>query len=85
MLDTLIPLIVALALFLFFWGLVKFIWNSGDESSIKQGRDLMIWGVVVLFVMVSVFGILSLLSNSFGINFDVPQIESKLLENNMQV
>jgi hypothetical protein len=59
------PVIASLALLVFFWGLVKFIRKSG-EGDIKDGRDLMIWGGLALFVMVSVWGILRFLSGEFG-------------------
>ncbi len=66
-LKTVLPLINAitfllasLALLVFFWGLVKFIVNVGNqgEKAVKEGKDLMVWGLIALFLMVSVWGIL---------------------------
>lgn len=51
-----LPIVVAIALLAFFWGLVKFIF-AGEEAK-KEGQHLMIWGLVALFVMVSVWGII---------------------------
>jgi hypothetical protein len=65
--NTLIPLLIAVALVVFFWGLVRYIWNSSSEGA-KSGRDLMIWGLIALFVMVSVWGIISLAQGAFGIS-----------------
>ncbi len=59
------PVVASLALLVFFWGLVKFIRKAG-EGDIKEGRDLMIWGGLAIFVMVSVWGILRFLSGEFG-------------------
>ncbi|MEK7135186.1 MAG: hypothetical protein AAB780_00575 [Patescibacteria group bacterium] len=56
---TLTKIAVALALLAFFWGLVRFIFAvGGDTAAVEQGRTLMIWGLVALFVMVAVWGII---------------------------
>jgi len=61
------PVVVALALLYFFWGLAKFILSAGDEVDSKKGRDMMIWGIIALFVMVSVWGIINLLGDTLNI------------------
>ncbi len=67
LIKIIIPIIGALALWIFFWGLAKFIKNSGSEKAIEEGKDLMIWGIIALFVMVSVYGLVNLLYASlFG-------------------
>ena len=59
----LIPVLIALALVVFFWGLVKYI-QSGKA---KGGKDIMIAGLVGLFIMVSVWGIIKVAQNTlFG-------------------
>ncbi len=57
--DVLIPLVAALALLYFFWGLAQFILATGrgDEDAREKGKNIMIWGIVALFVMVSVWGL----------------------------
>jgi len=55
--TTLIPLVFTLALLLFFWGIVKYIWGEGQGK--EDGRKIMIWGIVALFVMASVWGIVT--------------------------
>jgi hypothetical protein len=57
LIGLLLPITVAAALLAFFWGLAKFIYKGGDEEAKKEGRQLMIWGVVALFVMVSIWGL----------------------------
>jgi succinate dehydrogenase/fumarate reductase cytochrome b subunit len=66
-LNLLIPLVVTIALILFFWGLALFIMNAGDEEARKRGRAIMIWGVVALFVIVAVWGLVALLANIFNV------------------
>lgn len=66
--SLLLPIVVALALLGFFWGLAKFIFSAGDEGAKDEGRRIMIWGVVALFVMVSVWGLVQFIGQNLGIN-----------------
>ncbi|NBD74153.1 hypothetical protein GVX82_03900 [Patescibacteria group bacterium] len=62
LLDILIGLVVTLALLFFFWGLAIFIFNAGDDDARKKGRAVMFWGIVALFVIVAVWGLVALLN-----------------------
>ena len=62
-----IPVVVSLAFLFFVWGLAKFILLSGDEKRHEEGRNIMIWGIIALFVLVSVWGIVNLVGNLTGI------------------
>ena len=68
-----VPLLTAVALLVFLWGLARFILNAGSEDKVSEGKQLMIWGVIALFVLVSVWGIISLFhSDLFGGTFSFP-------------
>lgn len=54
----LIPVVASLSLLVFFWGLTKFIMSAGSQTAVKDGKNLMIWGTIALFVMVSIWGII---------------------------
>ena len=70
-----VPLVAAISLVAFFWGLVKFIGAAGNEEAIKDGKKIMIWGLIALFVMFSIWGIVSLLNGSlFEGSFGIPQL-----------
>lgn len=76
--DTALPIVAGLALLAFFWGLVTFIFRGEDAKS--EGKHLMIWGLVALFVMVSVWGLVEFIGNAIGVEqqggtAEVPQIE----------
>ncbi|MDP2641869.1 MAG: hypothetical protein Q8P21_01070 [bacterium] len=66
--DLALPIVVAIALLGFFWGRVKFIFAQGDETAKEQGKHIMLWGIIALFVMVSVWGLVRFIGNAFGIN-----------------
>lgn len=61
------PIVVALALVYFFWGLGQLVLGSGDDKKRKDAIQIMIYGVIALFVMVSVWGIINVLQTTFGI------------------
>jgi hypothetical protein len=64
-LETLLPIFVTLAVLAFFWGLIKFIFTAGDSRD--EGKQIMLWGIISLFVIVSIWGIVGFLANLFGI------------------
>jgi hypothetical protein len=64
--NLLIPIVIAVALLVFFWGLVKYIRGAGKSAA--AGRSIMIAGLVSLFIMVSVWGIVHLAQGALGIN-----------------
>jgi hypothetical protein len=72
-LNALIPILIAVALIAFFWGLVVYIWKHGEE-----GRQIMVAGIVGLFIMVSIWGIIRLVQNTLGVGnstaIPVPQV-----------
>ena len=62
-----IPIIASLSLLVFIWGLVKFISRvGGDEKAVTEGKKLMIWGLIALFIMISIWGILRFFYSSLG-------------------
>ena len=54
-----------LALAIFILGIIRFIRNASSTKSQKEGYQLMIWGLVAMFVIFSMQGILWLLYSSF--------------------
>ena len=65
--NLLIPLLIAVALLVFFWGLINFILSAGDETKRAKAKHTMIWGIIALFVMVSVWGLVSFIGSALGI------------------
>lgn len=67
--NILIGLVASCALLFFIWGLARFILHvGGDESAVEEGRNFMKWGLIGLFVMVSIWGIVNFLVDASGLN-----------------
>jgi hypothetical protein len=62
------PIVVGLALLAFFYGLLMFIFAQADETKKKDAKRVMIWSVVALFVMVSVWGLVDFIRSNLGIS-----------------
>jgi TM2 domain-containing membrane protein YozV len=65
--NKIIPILIGLALVVFFFGLVKFIAQAGNTEAIADGRRLMLWGIVSLFIMVAIWGIIAFFADSLNI------------------
>ena len=65
-LNPLIALMFAVAMMYFFYGVAAYIWNPDNEEAREKGRTGMIWGVVGMFMMVAVFGIMRFIISSIG-------------------
>jgi hypothetical protein len=69
--SVLIPLVFAIALLVFLWGMFKFFILGGhEEESRAEGRSLMMYAVVGFVLMVSIFGIVNLIANGLGFSKD---------------
>jgi len=66
--GAMIPVAIAIGLLYFIWGLVQYIANSGDDGARQEGKNKMIWGIVALFVMVAVWGIVTLLGDILNVD-----------------
>ncbi len=64
--DSLIPVVFALILLAFFWGLAKFVFGVGKEGK-DEGKNIMLWSVIALFVAASIWGIVNVMQGLFGI------------------
>ena len=64
--NPLIILLFALATVLFAWGVVQYIIGSqGNETKVAQGKRIMVWGIIGMFIMASAWGIVYLLCDFF--------------------
>jgi len=64
--NPLILLLIAIATVYFLWGLSMFLANAEDSAERAEGKKKIVYGLIGLFVMVSVFGIIRLVLDTFG-------------------
>ncbi len=62
-----VGLLSAVALLVFIWGVVMFIANTSDDEKRAAGKKKMVWGIIALFVLVSVWGLVLLIRQITGI------------------
>ena len=63
-----VPVIFALAFLVFVWGVVKyFFFNGSDETARTEGKQFMLWGILGLALLFSVWGLVNLLLSTLGI------------------
>ncbi len=66
-LNPLIMLFFALATVLFAWGVVQYVLaGQGSQEKATQGKRVMLYGIIGMFIMASAWGIVYLLCDFFG-------------------
>jgi hypothetical protein len=66
--TVVVPIIFALAFAVFIWGIVNHFFLHGDEESKREeGRQFILWGVIGMVVLFSVWGLVNILLSTLGI------------------
>ncbi len=69
LINTIIPILISLAIVIFFYntgmGIFGNAKNSGEAKT--KLKDTLIWGTLIIFVMVSIWGILNIIGGEFNI------------------
>ena len=61
--SAVIPLIISLAIIYFIWSTAQYILKEGEAKN--EAKMHMIWGIIILFVMISVWGLVGILTSTF--------------------
>lgn len=79
-LNRVVPLLIAVAVVFFIYEVLMYT-IAGDEEKKKAAKTHIIWGIVGIFIMVSVWGLVAILQSTFGtsgvqenIGSQIPQI-----------
>lgn len=72
-LNALVGLLVTAAIVVFFWGIVRYLFQAGPEAK-SDGLKTAMYGVLTIFIMVSIWGIINLLRNTFQVTDTNPVI-----------
>ena len=76
--NGLIPIVLAIAVLIFFWGLAKYLLSAGDSTERVKGINVMIMGIIAIFVMVSIWGIIRILQETFKVDQAKPIIPESI-------
>jgi len=80
-LSTIVTILFVLAIAVFAWGIVKMILAAGDPEKVKEARGIIIWGVIAIAVLASLFGLVTYLRTVFGVDasmnlmFEIPNVK----------
>lgn len=66
--NKIIPVVIGAAVLVFLWGVLKYVVAGDDPEKRADARWFMVWGIVALFVMVSVWGLVRILQNTIGVS-----------------
>lgn len=66
-LSRLIFLLISLAVVWFIWNVIRYA-MSEDESGKEKAKSQMIWGIIAIAVIVSVWGLVAILRGFFGVD-----------------
>ncbi len=72
LINQVIPFIIALTVLVFLWGVFMFVVSGADSEKRKEAQGYMIWGIIALFVMVSVWGLVNILVRSLNLDTAAP-------------
>lgn len=70
--GALFPLLIAFAVLFLLWGLAQYVLKTDDVQGKEGARSMIIWGIIILFVMVSIWGFVNLLSTFFAFDYEAP-------------
>lgn len=79
-LNGIIGLFITLAIVVFFWGLIKYLWSM-DSDNAHEGLNRMFWGLIAIFVMVSIWGLIRLLQSTLQVSSTDPVIPKGIVVN----
>jgi len=68
--QSIIPFIFVLATLVFLIGVLRFVANGADEEARKKGKDFMIWGIFAMAVMISIWGLVRVITGSLNLDND---------------
>lgn len=73
LMKIIVPFLFALATAAFIWGVVHYYLNPSNEKEREKGKEFVIGGLIALFMMVAMWGIVKVFTNTFDIKNAVPQ------------
>ena len=65
--NYVIPFLIGVAFVVIIWGIFRYVRSAGDTEQVAKARLYVIYGIIALFLMLSFWGFVMIISNSlFG-------------------
>ena len=66
--GVLVPVLFAVSFIVFLYGIARaYIFSVGDPERVKEGHKIILWGLIAFAVMVSIWGLVNVVANTFGL------------------
>ncbi len=72
-LNVVIPFIIGLAVFTIIWGIFVYITKASEEEKRTEAKLYIVWGIIAVFCMLSIWGFVNILVSSFNLDTTVPK------------
>ena len=63
--NSIIGVLEVGSMFVFFYGIVRYISVSGNEKKLPEAKSFLVWGLIALFVLFSIWGIIGIACKTF--------------------
>jgi hypothetical protein len=84
--NQLIPILSSVVVLVFFYGLIKYVLSAGDDDASKKAKGYMIRGILGMFVLVTIWGIIGFMQETIGntegptvVNLKMPDITTGIV------
>jgi len=68
LIAAVIPSIMALTVLVIVWGIFRYIASGDEEEKREEGKKFVVYGIIGLFIMVSIWGLVNLLRGTFQLS-----------------
>lgn len=75
--GNVIPLLITIAVIAFIWGIIQMFIDPTNEEAKKKGKMYAVWGIIGLFVIISIWGLVKIFANTFGVETFIPQLSNQ--------
>lgn len=67
--NVAVPLLFAISFIVFLYGIAQaYIFSKGDVAKVEAGHKLLLYGLIGFVVMISLWGLVNVVSNTFGLS-----------------
>src|ERR1700679_2129414 len=80
LLNQIIPILIAFTVVYILWGIFQS-FVKGSEEERTAGHKKILYGIIALFIMISIWGLVNILVNTTGLNNTIPTNQIPNLNN----